>query len=186
MTKFRAVWEDSSDTDATSDASESIVDLGPRFNKGKGKALEVDDDDDLDYVPNERDESSTSDEETTPVDIDAEEENTPSKVPPSARALVPTDNGDFVHPHEAPPRSATRETSFADDSDKENRRVTLARRETPVTWPETVGVEPHRVHVMQQSLFHTQPLQPAEPSTQGPPRSASAFLPRTRKHAPEP
>lgn len=179
MTKFRAVWEDSSDTEA-SGSENTLPTTGVSKGKGKARAQqpqfedELDDEDNLDYVDESIRSESPSDRSVTGIS-DHEQEKTPSqstrpkKLPPSAHALVPFElNGDvddFVHPHEIQNRLRRgREQTIStldededleeDDDDKENRTI---RPRIPAPWPAKIpiGVEPQRVHVMQQSFFHT-------------------------------
>ncbi|KZT33716.1 hypothetical protein SISSUDRAFT_1122717 [Sistotremastrum suecicum HHB10207 ss-3] len=149
MTKFRADWD--SDTELEVGLEETLPPSSPPRNDSRRATVE-------DY-------SSGSDED----ELQEEEfmQTSPSRGPVAAQALVQDDDGEYVHAHEAgihepSPESWDSERDF--DANKENeRRVTTE----PIPWAATVGVEPHRLHVMQQSFFHTQP-QP--PSTQPPSR----------------
>lgn len=172
--KIKAVWDDSDDTSEEAEIEDnSLLDIIPAqksprrkaINKGKERQV---------FEPLEL--ASGTEEEFE--DYDGGEEDGGDREMRSARALVPTDGGDYVHPHETnemgrsfsrsrsgtatrltTPRagSITHERHTHDDDDSSEEEENGERRESrePVPWPAQIGIEPHRVHVMQQSFFHT-------------------------------
>jgi nuclear pore complex protein Nup98-Nup96 len=147
--KFRAVWEDASDTSDEEEVEDnSLLDILPRkLNKGKGRQVFAEDFEDGDSLEDDQ-------------SIEVEEDNEdvlPATERRSARALVPTENGDYVHHHEAE-HSNTRHTTPTKPGRGSSVNGVDVEEATPppVPWPAQIGIEPHRVHVMQQSFFRTQ------------------------------
>lgn len=151
MTRFRAAWEDDSETDTDDGLDEKVPESSPSRNELNRSTVE-------DY-------SSDTDEDE--LKEDELMQTSPSRGPVAAQALVEDDDGEYVHAHEAGIHEPSPESWDSErdlDANKENERRVPTE---PIPWAATVGVEPHRVHVMQQSFFHTQPQQP---STQPPSR----------------
>lgn len=200
--KFKAVWEDSSDTEEEREVEDNpLLDIIPpgantslnrstrsiggrstgRKSIGKGKGKEKrgfgghGSSDAEDGVSGyDDDEEDREDGEEDGMDVMMERR--------SAKALIPTSQGDYVHPHEAREGAgqgissrgrSTRGSSPAgmdrfsgratfndshdreeEDEDEEDEEDEERKKEN-VPWPAKIGIEPHRVHVMQQSFFHT-------------------------------
>lgn len=64
---------------------------------------------------------------------------------PSANALVEDADGEYHYAHESRPRERV---SSSDEEDEE-----MEQDDPPAPWPSRVGVEPHKIHVMQASFF---------------------------------
>ena len=64
---------------------------------------------------------------------------------PSAHALVDDADGEYRYAHESGPR----ERIVSSDEDGEESE----QEEPPVPWPSRIGMEPHKIHVMQASFF---------------------------------
>ncbi|KAF8583009.1 hypothetical protein K439DRAFT_1412588 [Ramaria rubella] len=63
---------------------------------------------------------------------------------PAANALVEDEDGEYRYVHESRPR----ERAVSSDEDDE-----MVPGEQPAPWPSRIGVEPHKIHVMQASFF---------------------------------
>jgi hypothetical protein len=178
--KFRAVWEDSSEASEEEVEDNSLLDIIPRrVDKGKRRQVTVEDDE-----GSFEDGQTIEDEDEEEEEEEQSPETTPMRERRSARALVPTDHGDYVHPYEAE-ASNTRHTTPTG-----TRAVSISGMDVeqatpePVPWPAQLGIEPHRVHVMQQSFFHTQNTRPqktVEPKQQPPSFLLAAGRKRTRE-----
>jgi nuclear pore complex protein Nup98-Nup96 len=150
--KFRAVWEDSDTGDEAEVEDSSLLDILPRkVDKGKGRQIPTNEDLEDDHGSFGEGQNIELKDHAYAVEI------TPMQERRSARALVPTENGDYVHPHEAE-HSTRRSTPTAAGHTRVGRAASMEVEEAtppPVPWPAKLGIEPHRVHVMQQSFFHT-------------------------------
>lgn len=69
------------------------------------------------------------------------------KQQPSANALVEDSDGEFRYAHESRPRER------AASSDEDDEESAEERVPAPPPWPSRIGMEPHKIHVMQTSFF---------------------------------
>jgi len=92
-----------------------------------------------------------------PMDLEELRESPRPQKKPAANALVEDESGAPIFAHEMRSRRRLREESVeADGMDVEQgeevEEIEVSRR-NPAPWPAQVGIEPHRMHVMQTSFF---------------------------------
>ncbi|KAF8517736.1 nuclear protein 96-domain-containing protein [Hysterangium stoloniferum] len=105
------------------------------------------------------------------------------RLKPTATALVEGEGGETRYAHEVRPRERKTSTSDEDEDEAAGRHPRRNGNSTtaPAPWPAQIGLEPHRIHVMQTSLFRMPEEQAA--FTAGKQKIPSTSKLKPREHA---